>query len=168
MNLIEHALQEFKYAGWTDESGDFESSSQKDICNNIIELITTFANQGHSDTIIPYVIDIFTKLVKHDILSPLTGDDDEWIRVEDDLYKNKRYSSVFKNRSNEAYDTDAIYFWRMCKNNFTKQRYKVYFTHSSKSRKYITFPYTPVTEYVKYEENKNEVSLIAGDKHEPS
>ena len=70
-NLLKHAERELSLIGYDD----------KDEYNNmakaaIMELLTTFANQGHSGFSANYVADIFNKLARFKTLSPLTGDDD--------------------------------------------------------------------------------------------
>jgi hypothetical protein len=98
--------------------------------DNILELIKVFDQQGHSGFSAGYCIRILTKLLKYKPLSPLTGEDSEWIEVADKYYQNKRCSSVFKDEEG-VYDIDAI----------VKRNQKGH-TYMG-PRKYITFPYTP-------------------------
>lgn len=48
MSLVEHAKTEFRAAGWCDENGKFNDEMQHFMCDNIIELLTIFGEQGHS------------------------------------------------------------------------------------------------------------------------
>ena len=99
MNLIEHAKREFEIIGWPGDCG-----VQEMICNNILELLEVFSNQGHSGLTAPYTLNIFNKLARFETISPLTGEDDEWIMQKDNLFQNKRESSVFKNgKDGQAY-----------------------------------------------------------------
>ena len=36
-NLNEHAMREFRTAGWVDENGKWEDDMQEAICNNVLE-----------------------------------------------------------------------------------------------------------------------------------
>lgn len=73
---------------------------QKHVNDNIMELISRFAQQGHSGFSASYVIPRLSRLLDYKPLSPLTGEDDEW----DEPYKclgvttqqNRRCPAVFK------------------------------------------------------------------------
>lgn len=91
MSLIEHAKAEFEALGWP---GDCKM--QEMICENIIQLLETFSEQGHSGSSAPYVLRQFGKLASFEPLSPLTGEDSEWIEVAPGKFQNKRCSEVFK------------------------------------------------------------------------
>ena len=81
----------------------------QDMRKCILDVIELFANQGHSGFSANYMISVVTRLMQLKPLTPLTGDDDEWTRVQDEpvLYQNKRRSSVFKGPDGQAYDIDA-------------------------------------------------------------
>jgi hypothetical protein len=68
-------------------------------------------------------------------LTPLTGEDNEWNQIKDNLYQNRRSPRVFK-EDGQAYDIDGIVF---------RDPDGCYVTNKD-SRVNITFPYTPVTE----------------------
>jgi len=163
--LIEHALKEFEIAGWMNENGEFLDSMQNDICNNILELLKVFSDQGHSGGSAYYCLDIFSKLGRFQNLTPLTGNDDEWNCINDErtnnvpIYQNKRSSHVFKQADRfegKAYDIDGKIFWEWSTDG--DDFYKSYFT-SSDSFVPIEFPYTPSSVYVfrPTEEFPNEV-----------
>jgi hypothetical protein len=130
MNLVEHAKAEFDLLGWP---GDCEM--QKMVCDNVIELLEIFAKQGHSGFSASYMLNLFNRLVKHESISPLTGDDDEWADVSEDstrsLYQNKRDPSVFKDEEG-AYWMEGRVF---------RDRDGCMFTNSD-SRVSIVFPWT--------------------------
>ena len=90
-NLVEHAKREFEVLGWP---GDDEM--QQMVCDNLIELLEAFAEQGHSGSSAPYVMRLFGKLADFAPISPLTGKDSEWNEVGDNKYQNNRCSEVFK------------------------------------------------------------------------
>lgn len=125
-NLLNHAEKEFELAGWKDEGTDV---SQGWIMDNIRELLTVFSKQGHSGSSAPYVLNLFNKLARFEIIVPLTGKEDEWNNVSDGLWQNKRDSRVFKDK-NGAWFIDGKAF---------SDDGKTYFTNG-KSHIPITFP----------------------------
>lgn len=104
MGIISKAKDEFERLGWNSS----EDEMQKMMCDNIIELLETFAKQGHSGFSAIYAIDLFEKLVRHEPLSALTGDDSEWEDLSqfgstEPAFQNKRFSEVFKRQDGSAY-----------------------------------------------------------------
>lgn len=104
MNLIEHAQNEFSILGWP---GDCEM--QQAICRDLLELLQAFSDQGHSGFSASYLLNLFDKLARFQTISPLTGNDDEWRCIGDNMYQNKRDTEVFK-EGKEAYWTHGIIF----------------------------------------------------------
>lgn len=150
-NLVLHAENELNIMLARCE--DEESRQMQIMMNNdILEVIKVFSEQGHSGFSAGYAISLLQKLLKYEPITPLTGNDDEWNKLDygDDVkYQNKRCSRIFKNADGQAYDSEGKIFsddggesWYQSKN----------------SRTYITFPYIPKTEKViieKKEENKD-------------
>lgn len=137
MSYKEHAIQEFKAAGWMDEKGNFNCEMQELICNQVLELLGLFSKHGHSGTTAPYAINLFKNLASFTPVIPLTGKDDEWVEISEGVFQNKRCSHVFKEKG-KAYDIQGKVFREPDGNCYT----------SSKSRVFVEFPYTPKTEYV--------------------
>jgi len=135
-NLIDHAKRELQAAGYNLDSQ--EDGPNKWICENLLELLEVFSKQGHSGFSALYCIDAFKRLASFEPLGPLTGEDSEWVKVQDDLWQNIRASHVFKGQDGVAYDIDGRIFREPDGCCYT----------SSESRKNITFPYTPKREYV--------------------
>ena len=65
MSLKDHAIAEFKNAGWIDENGKFCEDTQEAICNHILKLLEVFSEEGHSGSSAPYAIDLFTRLASY-------------------------------------------------------------------------------------------------------
>lgn len=141
---------------------------QDTINKNIIDIVELFASQGHSGFTAGYAMSILERLLHFKPLTPLTGEDDEWIDVSDEMgrrcFQNKRCSSVFKTtdaqgNTIEVHDIDAI----VCSDNGGL----TWFT-SSRFRKNVTFPYEPPTHPEKiYIEYTEDVPLgWSGDKYE--
>lgn len=159
-NYEAHAMAEFRAAGWVDDNGSFIDEMQKEICNHVLDLLKVFDDEGHSGSSAPYTINLFSKLAKFEPITPITGEDWEWSEASDGVFQNKRCSHVFKQSDRydgQAYDIDAVVFWNWYKDEDGKP-FKSYYT-SSDSRRPITFPYTPKTEYqfVPTDEFPNEV-----------
>ena len=99
-NLVKHAEREFEIAGWKKKNVDI---SQKWVMNNLRDLLAVFSQQGHSGTSAPYVINLFNRLARFQIISSLTGKKNEWNKCSDGVYQNKRDSRVFKEKRGKAY-----------------------------------------------------------------
>ena len=151
--LLTHAEHELDLIGLTDD-GDMNGEMRK----HILHMIKEFSNEGHSGFSANYAISILTKLMKYEPLSPLTGEDSEWADVSHHsdrvTYQNKRASHVFKDETG-AYDINGKVFWEWRERELDEddegypgtRRFKSYYTNRD-SRTYITFPYTPTTEYI--------------------
>lgn len=99
-HLLDHAKRELELLGYSANLIDALDNRVRDC---ILELVQTFATQNHSGSTAPYVMDIFTLLASFKPLTPLTGEDDEWVDVSIEtngtpLWQNKRASYVFKRR----------------------------------------------------------------------
>jgi hypothetical protein len=84
----------------------------------MLSILRTFFGQWDSGAAVAAVQPILNKCIAGKPLSPLTGDDDEWMEVSDGVFQNLRCSTVFKT-DGRCYDIDTP------------------------GRPTITFPYTP-------------------------
>jgi len=76
----------------------------------MIEILEKFLDQWDSGGAVAAVAPVFMQLLAGGPLSPLTGEDDEWMEISDDgpLFQNKRCGSVFKDaRTGRVYDIDS-------------------------------------------------------------
>jgi len=101
-NLVDYAKKELDYC-FPDKSDNLQQMAIK----NVLELLETFSNQGHSGFSAPYVLKLFDRLAHWKPIKPLTGEEDEWYEAwgKDNLQQNKRYSAVFR----ENYDNSTAY-----------------------------------------------------------
>lgn len=137
-NIETYAIDELTRIGMYG-SGDEMNDA---MCEHILKMVNVFDEEGHSGFSANYAINILQKLLRLEPLSPLTGEDDEWCEVSDNLYQNKRLSRVFKEgKDGQAYDIHGKVFVEPNGASYT----------SRDSRVYIEFPYTPKTEYVNVE-----------------
>lgn len=145
MNMLEYAKTELDIIGMTD-SGDEMNIEMR---NNILEIIEKFSDQGHSRFSASYAIDILNKLLNFKPLSPLTGENSEWVEIRDSVFQNKRYSSVFRQLdcfNGQAYDIHGKVFIEHYYDENNVERTSSF--TSSDSIVPITFPYVPNTEYI--------------------
>lgn len=150
--LLEHARNELKLIGMTEDSAD-EMNAQ--MTTNILELVKTFTEQGHSGFSANYCISMFEKLARYETIAPITGEDSEWMEVFNHdnkvTYQNKRASNIFKDISENGdvtcYQIDRYIFREPNGATFTRGG-------SDGSRFYITeWPYTPTHEYIDVDYN---------------
>lgn len=148
-NCREHAIMEFKAAGWIDSDGKFNDEWQELLCMQVLELLDLFTTHGHSGSTAPYAISLFEKLARFEPIVPLTGEDWEWYEASEGVFQNKRCSHVFKQAdrfNGQPYDINGKVFWNWYHGEDGKP-FKSYYT-GRESFVPITFPYTPKCEYV--------------------
>jgi hypothetical protein len=132
--LLEHARRELKILGYGEiaQMDDYD----KQVVENVLELMAVFSRQGHSGTTAPPVVQLFAKLAMYEPLAPLTGADEEWTEVSENLWQNVRCSHVFKDKE-KAHDIEGIIFRDPDGSLWVNDESKVE----------ITFPYQPLREY---------------------
>lgn len=154
--LLSHAENELDLIGLT-----YQDEMNGAMRKHILHMIEEFSKEGHSGFSANYAISILTKLLDYKPLSPLTGEDSEWMMISEEmsgsnrgtLYQNKRASHVFKD-DDGAYDIDGKVFWNWQERPLDEDeegypgihKFKSYYT-SRDSRVRVTFPYTPTTVY---------------------
>ncbi len=148
-NLLKHARRELQLVGY--DLNQKEEDPNKWIVENVLELLTVFAKQGHSGSSAPYCIKYFEKLANFEPLTPLQGTDDEWNIISSDTSsQNKRCSHIFKSKNGIPYTIYGYVFWHWSERPLNEDevgypgtsRYKNCFT-SNMSTKLIKFPYVP-------------------------
>mgnify|MGYP001567928967 FL=1 len=137
MNSLEFAKQELGLAGLFSKDSDYEGMIGEDV----LELMKVFAKQGHSGFSAKLTAQIFGKLTRYEPLTPLRGSDDEWTEVRPGVFQNNRCPRVFK-ENGQAYDTQGRVFRDSGDTTFI----------SGDSRVLVSFPYTPTTKIVDYED----------------
>jgi hypothetical protein len=146
MSLLSHAEYELDLIGMKDGSDDDMNIAMR---KHILHMIEEFSEEGHSGFSAQYAISILSKLLKYEPLTPLTGDDSEWVDVSEmngnTLYQNKRSGRVFKDNDG-AYDIEGKVYWDWFTDEETGEKYKSYYT-GRESRVPVEFPYVPTTVY---------------------
>ncbi len=112
-SFIVHAEYELRRAG-VDER----------IRRAVMKLLKKLSKQGQLGCCTHCILDIFYKLSRSKPLTPLTGEDEEWIKVKENLLRNRRCQTVFRTpATGETWDMDF-----------------------REGKEPITFPYTPGAE----------------------
>ena len=135
--MTDWAKRELDLAGYGE---DQEEGPNTWLRESVLELLEVFSGQEHSGSSAPFAASIFYNLARWKPLTPLTGEDDEWIEVGDGVFQNRRASNVFKNNGRAEW-IDGIVFWEWHEDEKTGERTKIYFT-SRESAVPITFPFT--------------------------
>ena len=156
-NILAHAMDELNRIGMTEDSPDEMNRMMR---KHVLHMMNEFAEEGHSGFSASYAISILTKLMNFKPLSPLTGEDDEWINIrnygDSPQYQNKRLSSLFKEEDGSCYDIDGKVFWEWYKDE-NGDASKIYYT-SGDCRVPVTFPYTPPDKPIYEYRNSNDES----------
>jgi hypothetical protein len=104
--LVDHAKYEMDLVGLFDQDADYEGM----IANSVMELMQTFAGQGHSGGSSEITRDLFHRLSNFETLSSITDDPDEWqdtIEMGTDksktLWQNKRDPKFFSKDGGKTY-----------------------------------------------------------------
>lgn len=153
-NLVSHAITEMNTA-WPEQD-----DMQDAVKQNIVDLVSVLSHQGHSGFSAPYVIGLFEQLARFKPLGPLTGNDEEWVWLHyspDMVAQNKRFSSVFRRADGTAYNIDGRVFYEKYIHPDGEESW-IGFT-SNDSKVDITFPYTPQTERVYLDQNREVISV---------
>jgi hypothetical protein len=114
----------------------------RDVVLNCTNIARVFSLEGHSGGSASIVIPWIEKTLSWEPITPLTGEDDEWLDQSEasgyPLWQNKRCSRVFKGADGIAYDVHGVVF---------REPSGVCYTNG-KSRTTVVFPYLPRTTYV--------------------
>jgi len=130
--LLQHAEYELGLI----DNGD---EMQRAINQSILDVVKAFAKAGHSGLSSNYALGVIEKLLRFEPLKPLTGADDEWEDVSDNLFQNRRCSRVFKEKATGiSFDIQGLIFLDKDGISYTNRE----------SHVTIKFPYIPVSEYV--------------------
>lgn len=98
-NLVAHAKRELERAGFYDDDVMYGEM----LPNAIMELVETFALQGHSGMSASIVTGVLGRLLRFEPLIELTSDPDEWIEVGDGMWQNKRNPAAFSEDGGESW-----------------------------------------------------------------
>ena len=109
-NLHDHAKKEISLAGLFDKDSDYGGM----IGEAVMELIDTFAKQGHSGFSAQLTLAVFNKVADFKPLSPITNDPDEWNDVseygsDNTMWQNNQSPNLFSNDGGKTWwDVDEM------------------------------------------------------------
>lgn len=98
-NLVNHAEYELKQAGLYEPDSDYEGA----LAEGVVELVEVFSKQGHSGASAALSIDLLTRLLRFEPLTPLSNNPLEWIEVGYGLWQNSRDGKAFSNDGGKTY-----------------------------------------------------------------
>ena len=114
-NSLKHARKELELAGMPSEFSpnehkeiDIEAEERGDenawsmnqaMANHLLGMVALFSLEGHSGASAEYASSRLNRLLRFKPITPLTGKDEEWNKVDDTTWQNVRMSSVFKKRN---------------------------------------------------------------------
>lgn len=149
-NYVAHFNRELEIMRATVDEGD--SLIIEPYVRSIREVCNDFAKEGHSGGSAPMAAGVLAQTIRailgFQILSPLTGGDDEWNDVsemsQETLFQNKRDSAVFKNEDGLcSYSTAIVWKGEDDYDTFTGSVNGIGSSHYIKS-----FPFMPKTFYI--------------------
>ena len=89
-NMTEWAKKELALLG-KDEEG-WQDAMNADI----LQIVETFSEQGHSGFSASYALSIIKRLLDWKPITPLTGEESEWVKCGPNTEQNNRCSAVFR------------------------------------------------------------------------
>ena len=135
--MLDWAKEELAIAGY----GGDEDGPNKWLADGVIRLLEVFCEEDHSGSSAPYAVKVFERLANWKPLSPLTGEDSEWMEVGTNLWQNRRASNVFKDETG-AYWSDGIVFWEWFTSKETGERFKSHFICRDSRVPITSFPWS--------------------------
>ena len=119
------------------------------IVDSLLAMLDASNVGEHSGSSWQFLLETFRRLASFKPLSPLTGAEDEWVEVAENLEQNKRCATVFRNDKNNGYAYDIATFV------YTRDYGKTWVIIPS-NQKLIEFPYSvpdePTKIYLKGDE----------------
>ncbi len=91
MSLIKHAEFELRKAGLFEANSDYDGK----LGLAVLEIVKVFAAQGFSGYSAQMAAAYINKLVKFQVLSPITNNPEEWQEIDKDTWQSKRQPSLF-------------------------------------------------------------------------
>lgn len=101
--LCQKAIREFELAGYI--NSDDEMS--KLMANQVLETLAVFSSHDNSGFSAGIELKLFDILAHYKILTPLTFKDNEWDKIDKDLWQNNRITSIFKDNTGKIHYNNA-------------------------------------------------------------
>jgi hypothetical protein len=94
-NLYQYAVSELKGIGMLDENGEVVEDESPPITQGILDIVETFAKMGHSGYSAAWTLGVLTRLLDYRPLTPLTFEEEQWVKHSDEVWQHVRDSKVF-------------------------------------------------------------------------
>ena len=90
----------------------YKAEYDSTIVDSLLAMLEASNVGEHSGSSWQFLLETFRRLASFKPLSPLTGDEDEWVEVAENLEQNRRYGSVFRRHkdNNCCFDIDAFVY----------------------------------------------------------
>ena len=113
MNLVDYAKSELEILEQNCGDDTEALNMQKIVTENVLNIVKTFADQGHSGFSANYILNLLERLLRYNPLTPIEDIQEDWLDLSqfgmDDL-QHKRCSSVFKRKDGTAYWVEGKIF----------------------------------------------------------
>ena len=127
----------------------YKAEFDSTIVDSLLAMLEASNVGEHSGSSWQFLLETFRRLASFKPLSPLTGAEDEWVEVAENLEQNKRCPTVFRKNKNNGYAYDIATFV------YTRDNGKTWVRIPS-DQKLIEFPYSvpdePTKIYLKGDE----------------
>lgn len=102
-NCWRYTKSELELAGWLENEGMYGDM----IGTAVLDLVATFASQGHSGMSADITLALFDRVVRFKPLTEITYGDDQWTKHDHGTWQHKRNSSIFSDDQGRSwYDID--------------------------------------------------------------
>lgn len=98
-NLVTHAERELQRAGLFDQDSDYGGM----LGDAVLDMVKVFSEQGHSGFSAAMTIDILSRVLKYEVLTPITSNPDEWMDVGNDMWQSRRQPNIFSTDSGQTW-----------------------------------------------------------------
>jgi hypothetical protein len=145
--ILEHFDNEIKIIKEQNENEDLIIEHFIKPIREIIEIFEKQEHSGFSASIYSgAIVNTIKRVLNFEAIAPITGDDEEWVKIGNNTFQNKRQGNIFKETSNnetKAYFLDGI-IWS------GEDEYDTFTgtVQGIPSKINITFPVTTKTFYV--------------------
>jgi hypothetical protein len=152
---VAHADRELKLAGFGVSDSD-DAWFSKAVYDNVMQLVQTLASQHHTGWSVHQILNIFDRVARYKLLTPLTGEDGEWNLLGKE-WQNLRLSSVFKGIT----DNGEVYCYDIDNATIMTTPSGSRWRKGGTGRQEITFPYYQASpKFVNVDEDDNIIDNV--------
>lgn len=101
--LCKKAIRELELAGYINSNDEMSRL----MANQVLETLAVFSSHDNSGFSAGIELKLFDILAHYKILTPLTFKDNEWDKIDKDLWQNNRITSIFKDNTGKIHYNNA-------------------------------------------------------------